>query len=1183
RGNAYLYNLGTGAWTDLATTAGQPITALASSSSFGYAVALNDNYAFIGAYGVSSTRGTAYLYNLGTGAWTDLATTAGQPITGLASSSSFGYAVALSDTYALIGATGLSSYRGNAYLYNLGTGAWTDLATTAGQPITALAGSSYFGYAVALNNTYAFIGAYGVSVLHGNAYFYNLGTGAWSDLSSWNKASFGTAVALSDSYALIGAPDMLSGRGTAYLYDLESEVWTDLAATVNQPITTLLEGSNFGNAVAVNDNYALIGASGASSGQGNAYLYNLVTGAWTNLAATAGEPVTALAAHANFAGSVALNGSSALIGASGVSSGQGNAYLYNLVTGAWTNLAATAGEPVTALAASSLFGSAVALNDNYALIGASGAVSGRGTAYFYNLGTGSWTDLAATAGEPVTVLTANSNFGISVALNNNYALIGASGVASNQGNAYLYKLVTGVWTDLAASTGQPVTALAASSLFGASVALNESYALIGASGVASNRGNAYLYNLGTTAWTDLSTLSGQPITSLGANIEFGKAVALNDDYALIGAPGVGMFRGNAYLLIVESSGMISSATIQTALASGNVVITADNRITINRLQLTNANAGNSLTLQAGGNIMIYSDVVLGGRTAIFLANASSSALGDSTLRQDGTGGITLDTSRSIDNAGGDLTLKIGTASSTERTGAMALAGDFALGGDITAETLLIDGSESAINVSGNLSVTGAGTSLILNGREINLTGAGTLSAVSGRWMVYNAVSASLGTVALGALSPTFYRYGCTYAGGCTTGATVPGVGNGVVYAYAPTLTISGMDTITKVYNQTTAIDISGASLSGFVNGNTATLAANFNDKNVENDKAVGYELSTAYGYLLTGGAGTGSITPASLSATSLVANNKIYDATVAATLDVSGAVLTGVYGGDTVTVVSGAGTFADKNVELGKAVTATSVVLGGIDGGNYAVTGFTTGLTADIAAKEITYAMSEKTINQGETSWGTETLTGFIGGDSVSTSKKLVMGGGGLLDLDATTPVGDYAQRIIGLIGDDASNYLLAAFGNSEGLLHIILPAETSDVTSSAVNILSNLRTVEGSSSGKEELQTETDGSFGFLLQQKVDRKDADVLVLYWNQTSADQSGRNLLADIQKYAPDVVSIKGAITEDGQEVSTLWLLKAYEVGSWLGDQSMGKTLTVMVEGADGKLRKMKVHLVNEEKG
>ena len=165
RGNAYLYNLSTGAWTDLATTAGQPVTGLGSSSRFGYSAALNSTQALIGAYGVSGSRGNAYLYNLSTGTWTDLATTAGQPVSGLGSNSRFGFSVALNSTQALIGAYGVSSSRGNAYLYDLSTGAWTDLATTTGQPVTGLGSSSQFGWSVALNSTYALIGAPGVREL----------------------------------------------------------------------------------------------------------------------------------------------------------------------------------------------------------------------------------------------------------------------------------------------------------------------------------------------------------------------------------------------------------------------------------------------------------------------------------------------------------------------------------------------------------------------------------------------------------------------------------------------------------------------------------------------------------------------------------------------------------------------------------------------------------------------------------------------------------------------------------------------------------------------------------------------------------------------------------------------------------------------------------------------------------
>ena len=282
-------------------------------------MALNDSYALIGARGVSTNLGDAYLYNLGTGAWIDLAATSGQPVIGLGSSSSFGYSVALNDSYALIGANGVSSNRGDAYLYNLGTGAWTDLAATSGQPVTGLTGSANFGSSVALNSSYALIGAQGVSNSRSDAYLYNLGTGVWTDLATagisppvtglGNGALFGTSVALNDNYALIGASSLSSYRGDAYLYNLSTGVWTDLATAGTSPVTGLGSNSNFGNSVALNSSYALIGASGA----GDAYLYNLGTTIWTNLATAGTPPVTG--GTTEFGSSVALNSSYALIGA----------------------------------------------------------------------------------------------------------------------------------------------------------------------------------------------------------------------------------------------------------------------------------------------------------------------------------------------------------------------------------------------------------------------------------------------------------------------------------------------------------------------------------------------------------------------------------------------------------------------------------------------------------------------------------------------------------------------------------------------------------------------------------------------------------------------------------------------------------------------------------------------------
>ncbi len=68
---------------------------------------------------------------------------------------------------------------------------------------------------------------------------------------------------------------------------------------------------------------------------------------------------------------------------------------------------------------------------------------------------------------------------------------------------------------------------------------------------------------------------------------------------------------------------------------------------------------------------------------------------------------------------------------------------------------------------------------------------------------------------------------------------------------------------------------------------------------------------------------------------SVTAANKVYDGDATATLLTRS--LTGALGGDDVSYTGGTATFADKNVALGKTVTATGLTLSGTDAGNYTV------------------------------------------------------------------------------------------------------------------------------------------------------------------------------------------------------------------------------------------------------
>lgn len=165
------------------------------------------------------------------------------------------------------------------------------------------------------------------------------------------------------------------------------------------------------------------------------------------------------------------------------------------------------------------------------------------------------------------------------------------------------------------------------------------------------------------------------------------------------------------------------------------------------------------------------------------------------------------------------------------------------------------------------------------------------------------------------------------------------------------------------------------------------------------------------------------ITAAGLGVTGVTANDKSYDAGTGASLNLGSAQLSGVIGGDSVSLVttSALGSFADANVGADKTVTISGLALGGADSGNYTLTQPTT--TADISAVQLTVTADGKTRPYGYANPTlTATITGFVGGETSS-----VLSGAPELSTsaNAASAVGDYT--ITAAIGTlSASNYTFA-------------------------------------------------------------------------------------------------------------------------------------------------------------
>ncbi|MDQ2820149.1 MAG: YDG domain-containing protein [Pseudomonadota bacterium] len=199
--------------------------------------------------------------------------------------------------------------------------------------------------------------------------------------------------------------------------------------------------------------------------------------------------------------------------------------------------------------------------------------------------------------------------------------------------------------------------------------------------------------------------------------------------------------------------------------------------------------------------------------------------------------------------------------------------------------------------------------------------------------------------------------GVTLSGANAAQYAINGLDSNTATIAKANLAVSGIGANNKVYNGTNAATLSGsASVTAF--GTDAVSVAGtgtglFADKNAGAGKAVtvsGYTLAglDAGNYNLVQPAGlTASISKASLAVSGVSAANKIYDATLAASL--SGTAVVTAFGSDVVNVAgTGSATFADKNAGAGKAVTVSGYSLTGFDAGNYNLVQ-PAGLTATIS------------------------------------------------------------------------------------------------------------------------------------------------------------------------------------------------------------------------------------------
>ena len=348
-----------------------------------------------------------------------------------------------------------------------------------------------------------------------------------------NGNYFGSSVAIDRDYAVIGAfgdDDNGSNSGAVYIFHRTGNVWSEHAKL------TASDGEQndvFGRSVSIDGDYVVVGADWSDDNgehSGSAYIFHRIGTTWVEEAKlTASDAAT----MDYFGYSVSISGDYVVVGAhrndvNGVETG--SAYIYQRTGHTWLEqqkISASDGED------GDLFGFSVSIDGDYILVGAYVADgSGYNPSYIFHRFGSVWFEQAILSSNDAT----NGDcYGKSVYLDGDYAVIGAYGDddnGSNSGAAYIFHRNGITWSEqakISASDGSY------SDNFGIRVSISGNYAVISAyhdNDLGADSGSVYIFNRLGSTWTEQQKLTASDGEAYDL---FGYSVCIDDDYVIVGA------------------------------------------------------------------------------------------------------------------------------------------------------------------------------------------------------------------------------------------------------------------------------------------------------------------------------------------------------------------------------------------------------------------------------------------------------------------------------------------------------------------------------------------------------------------------------------------------------------------------------------------------------------------------
>jgi hypothetical protein len=372
----------------------------------------------------------------------------------------------------------------------------------------------------------------------------------------------GNSVSISGNTVVVGAPGASGGleEGAVYVFVKPASGWANMTQTAKLTASNEVGSTELGSSVSISGNTIVAGAPDANLGPGAAYVFVEPNGGWTNMTQTAELTASDGQAHDGFGSSVAISGTTVVVGSPyapiGSNSEQGAAYVFVNSEGTWTQTAKFSSSDGDEY---DTFGSSVAVSGSTAVAGAPGASinsnGDQGAAYIFLNSSGTWSQgakLTASNG------THGDNLGHSVAISGDTAVAGTYifPLPQRQGGAYVYVKPASGWVDSTETADLTANDPANGDQLGFSVSISGTVVVVGAPetnvGNKTAQGAVYAFLKPAGGWVTTDKYAAKVLASDGAKgDQFGYSVSVSGTTGAIGAVGAtingNVGQGAAYL------------------------------------------------------------------------------------------------------------------------------------------------------------------------------------------------------------------------------------------------------------------------------------------------------------------------------------------------------------------------------------------------------------------------------------------------------------------------------------------------------------------------------------------------------------------------------------------------------------------------------------------------------------